>query len=244
MNILVCSNAWEFSDKIPSRRSNARPKSRRLLRFEGLERRDLLSGVAPAEATGSAQVAPATAAAPSSTVSVKGFGAKGDGVTNDQPAIQAAIESLAATGGTVYVPAGDYRLGDSIVIDHDNITLTGQGASSVLRLMDGVQQTGIILPHNYSGSVNLDPALLVHPVTISHLTIDGNHNPVINYGDGPDYFGIMVRQAQDVTLSGLIVRDWASDGISVGNGGDPVDHLTVENCLITGIHRNGIHIDR
>src|SRR6202171_1684931 len=114
MNILVCSNAWEFSDKIPSRRSNARPKSRRLLRFEGLERRDLLSGVAPAEATGSAQVAPATAAAPSSTVSVKGFGAKGDGVTNDQPAIQAAIESLAATGGTVYVPAGDYRLRGSI----------------------------------------------------------------------------------------------------------------------------------
>src|SRR5512135_793237 len=96
-------------------------------------------------ATGSAQVAPATAAAPSSTVSVKDFGAKGDGVTDDQPAIQAAIESLAKTGGTAFVPAGDYRLGDSIVIDRDNITLTGQGPASILRLGDGVEQSGIIL---------------------------------------------------------------------------------------------------
>src|ERR1700682_2367107 len=76
-------------------------------------------------ATGSAQVAPATAAAPSSTVSVKGFGAKGDGVTNDQPAIQAAIESLAATGGTVYVPAGDYRLRGSLGTHPTHTTLTG-----------------------------------------------------------------------------------------------------------------------
>ena len=37
-------NAGKFPVDIPARRSNARPKSRRLLRFEGLERRDLLSG--------------------------------------------------------------------------------------------------------------------------------------------------------------------------------------------------------
>ena len=44
MNIIQYYNTENFSDKIPTRRSNARPKSRRLLRFEGLERRDLLSG--------------------------------------------------------------------------------------------------------------------------------------------------------------------------------------------------------
>ncbi|MBV8384377.1 MAG: DUF4082 domain-containing protein, partial [Planctomycetaceae bacterium] len=44
-----------------------------------------------------------TAAAPSSTVSVKDFGAKGDGVTDDAPAIQAAVDSLPASGGTVFV---------------------------------------------------------------------------------------------------------------------------------------------
>lgn len=41
-------------------------------------------------------------------VSVKDFGAVGDGVTNDTAAIQTAIDSLPASGGTVYVPAGTY----------------------------------------------------------------------------------------------------------------------------------------
>lgn len=197
-------------------------------------------------ATGSAQVAPATAAAPSSTVSVKDFGAKGDGVTDDAPAIQAAVDSLPTSGGTVFVPAGDYRLGDSIVIGHDNITLTGQGASSVLRLVDGVVESGIILPAHYSSTVTLDPTLIVHHVTISNLVLDGNHNPNVYYdvpGHPPDYFGVFVRQGSDVTLSGLIVRNWSSDGIEVGNsGGAPVDRCTIENCLISGVGRSGIAI--
>ena len=41
-------------------------------------------------------------------VSVKDFGAVGDGVTNDRVAINNAIASLSATGGTVFFPAGTY----------------------------------------------------------------------------------------------------------------------------------------
>ena len=41
------------------------------------------------------------------TVSVRDFGAVGDGVTLDTAAIQAAIDQSAAMqGGTVYLPAG------------------------------------------------------------------------------------------------------------------------------------------
>jgi hypothetical protein len=42
--------------------------------------------------------------------SVKDFGAVGDGVADDTSAFQAAITSLPATGGTVYVPSGTYYL--------------------------------------------------------------------------------------------------------------------------------------
>jgi len=67
-------------------------------------------------------------------VNVLDFGAKGDGTTDDTAAIQAAINSLATTssasatgGGTVYIPAGKFRITSTIKIGH-NITLLGNGA--------------------------------------------------------------------------------------------------------------------
>lgn len=61
----------------------------------------------------SAQESPVTATSQSggnaSTYDVRGFGAKGDGTTVDTPAINRAIEAVAAAGGgTVHVPAGTY----------------------------------------------------------------------------------------------------------------------------------------
>lgn len=48
------------------------------------------------------------------TVSVKDFGATGDGVTDDTAAIQAAIDALGSGGGTLRFPRGRY-----LVTDHD-----------------------------------------------------------------------------------------------------------------------------
>ena len=42
--------------------------------------------------------------------SVKDFGATGDGSTDDRAAIQAAITAAQATGGTVYIPEGEYKI--------------------------------------------------------------------------------------------------------------------------------------
>jgi polygalacturonase len=65
-------------------------------------------------------------------LSVKDFGAVGNGTTNDSAAFQAAIDALPATGGGVFVPPGTYLLSSTVVVNKNNVSIIGQGRSSVL----------------------------------------------------------------------------------------------------------------
>lgn len=62
---------------------------------------------------------------------VRDFGAKGDSVTDDTAAIQAAVDSL-HNGGMVYFPPGIY-LTNGVVVKKDYIRLVGVGRASILR---------------------------------------------------------------------------------------------------------------
>jgi len=61
-------------------------------------------------------------------VSVKDFGAVGDGVADDTAAIQAAVNAAkAAGGGTVHIPAGTYVTTSTITIDGSGVQIRGDG---------------------------------------------------------------------------------------------------------------------
>ena len=66
-------------------------------------------------------------------VSVKDFGATGDGSTDDTAAIQAAIDSL-TLGGMVFFPIGIYVVSSTITVDTSLIQLVGTGDSSIIRI--------------------------------------------------------------------------------------------------------------
>lgn len=70
---------------------------------------------------------------------VKKFGAVGDGVADDAPAIQKAIDAAQVKGGCVYFPAGDYRIKKTLLIGGNTsslptnwLTLRGEGGGSKL----------------------------------------------------------------------------------------------------------------
>jgi parallel beta-helix repeat protein len=94
------------------------------------------------------------------------FGAKGDNVANDRPAIQAAITAcIAAGGGMVFFPAGSYLLGDvtPLSIVASKVTLRGanSGAVSLVKTLAG----NMVEIGNGVSSCN--------DTTIEHMGFDG-----------------------------------------------------------------------
>lgn len=116
------------------------------------------------------------------------FGAKVNGTTDDSAAIQLAIDTAAAAGGgTVYLPAGTYKLSTQNVDStdgfqqgyniqlKDNIHLMGAGRGRTI-LQSGVADANIIY---CSRKTN---------VSVSHLTTDGAG--VSNNSDGVKMLGV------------------------------------------------------
>jgi hypothetical protein len=103
-------------------------------------------------------------------VSVKAYGATGDGTTNDTAAIQAAIDYVyGAGGGTVYFPPGTYRV-TSIIRNWTNpitVNIKGSGKRSTVLRKFGSDATPVL---DFSGI-----ASMLEPYSeISDLEIDGN----------------------------------------------------------------------
>ena len=85
---------------------------------------------------------------------VTNFGAAGDGETNDQPAVAAAIASLGGTPGIVYLPVGTYLLQAPISVPSgtilsgespDNTRLRFDFVSHAIRIYGGVTGSWIAL---------------------------------------------------------------------------------------------------
>jgi hypothetical protein len=63
-------------------------------------------------------------------VSVKDFGAVGDGVANDTVVIQAAINSL-STGGTLTFPPGNYKCNSGLTVSANDVILVFEGGAKL-----------------------------------------------------------------------------------------------------------------
>src|SRR5204862_1398021 len=69
---------------------------------------------------------------PAKVINVAKFGTKGDGVTSDRKAIQAAIDS-AKPGNSLYFPPGTYLLEEPVFVRQSQLTFWGEGSKSVLK---------------------------------------------------------------------------------------------------------------
>jgi len=114
-------------------------------------------------------------------VSVKDFGAVGDGTTNDTVAIQAAIDSLAA-GGVIYFPPGTYRVARNIgtndrwgiKVTGSNITLLGHGAT-LRRFNTDISTYALAYPILLVGTPDSNVASATQNCEVIGLTFTGEN---------------------------------------------------------------------
>ena len=83
------------------------------------------------------------------TVSVKDFGAVGDGVADDTAAIQAAID--ASAGRTLLLSAGTYKITTSLLIT-DNLKLCGEGINRTFINLVAATQIPVVKIYTTAGS--------------------------------------------------------------------------------------------
>lgn len=72
------------------------------------------------------ELVPAPIAPPAGAVSVRDFGARGDGVADDTRALLQGVAAVTAKGGTVWLPPGDYKVTGDIVVP-SGVTIRGAG---------------------------------------------------------------------------------------------------------------------
>ena len=85
-----------------------------------------------------------SASAFAATVSVKNFGAAGDGKTDDTKAFKDALQSVAADGGIVNVPAGKYCLRGNLSVPA-GVTLQGEWNSAPIVLKGENEPSNTVL---------------------------------------------------------------------------------------------------
>lgn len=187
-------------------------------------------------------------------VNVKDFGAKGDGVTDDTAAIQAAASK--AEGKSLYIPSGRYLLSSASVLLPSNVHVFGDGPDSCL-----------IQPNYYSYSGSWDRAAAVdwnvfqmqpgtENVLIEKLGLRGPFystdyasNPVQNFPysngilcRGRDYQDRksipLERESRNIRIEKVSIEGFAEDGIQLDN----VTDGWVTNCDIKRCGRGGVRV--
>jgi len=186
----------------------------------------------PGVGTGTAAFSRYVSARLQDIVTVKDFGAVGDGVADDTVAIQAALNSGA---GAVYIPSGNYLV--SSLSAKSNTIIYGNGNSSVLTATG----TGnILVITGVSGGTRITN------VQVRNIKFQGLNNMAA----GPLGCGVIVLHAQNITVDQCYFDSFGPGAGDASSGGaalcfyvNCIDVTASNNTVVNGTgYLNGTDI--
>ncbi len=174
-------------------------------------------------------------------LNIRDFGAAGDGRTDDTAALTAAMDAAAKENGTVYFPAGNYRIRPVRVPGH--ITLLGNSAWGYGNRKD--ENGGLRDPQTMGNTVisaacGGAPALFdmdgVCGTRMIGLTLDGQNLGECMHGVYSRHRGT----EQNICFEDCRITSFTGSGLKL----DWVWVFAVRRCLIAGNGQYGIDLDR
>jgi hypothetical protein len=180
------------------------------------------------------------------TVSVKDFGAVGDGVVDDTAAIQAAIDCVAVYGGAINFVAGVYNVSAPLILD-SNISIIGQGTPTLKSTVAGSHIfSGVSLTTVSISGITFEGTGSITPPTISVggaassstalVTFVGSTDVNISQCEFSDFYnGITVIDCLRIYIQNNYIHNWYIYGI-LGSGSDEFvfESNSIVGCDFTG----------
>ncbi|GLQ51925.1 right-handed parallel beta-helix repeat-containing protein [Dyella flava] len=168
-------------------------------------------------------------------INVRDKGAKGDGSHDDTAAIQAAIDALPASGGTVTIPSGTYMI--------DATRAINLRSNMLLQMAPDAQLTAI--PNNLQ-RYHVIKVWQVSNVRITGGRIVGERNGHLGAG-GEWGYGLNIEASNQVSVSDMHISDCWGDGIWVGALGPnfhavPATQVMIDRVVSTNNRRQGMSI--
>lgn len=187
-----------------------------------------------------------------STINAKSFGATGNGSTDDTAALQAAL--TAATGGTLYLPKGNYRVSSGLTVPN-RTRIVGDGPTNTLiNYRTALTTANQLFDFDNVDNIHLEDIGLNCETgaggrTTTAVLAQGDGGSVTEmllrrvYITGFQQYGVRINTATYYThLDGCRILSCSN---SVANGGDgltnaiavsigsPVNALRITNCRIS-----------
>jgi hypothetical protein len=175
-------------------------------------------------------------------VSVKDFGAVGDGAADDSIPIQNAIN--AAAGRPVFIPAGTYRLNSQL----NWVTTSSQVFTPGLNLIgEGPDKTILDTRVSSGSAINIDTSTTLK----FQLYVSIAGMKITTLGAPSAARGVTLRRAYNVSLKDVWVTGLSGDGIQItmnegdadGSNNVELNQCRIENCAgwgfdvdVTGSH--------
>lgn len=182
------------------------------------------------------------------TVNVRDYGAVGDGVTDDTPAILQAIAEL-RDGDTLYIPVGNYLIReygdrDILLISDKNDLKVVMDEGAILRL-DTVEDGALPLGNRH----HVFHFYRCYDLTVTGGTIIGDRLNYTGTAHVEQGYGIRLSDCRGVTVQNVEIAYFRGDGIMIFSRDTDENgfrqrcyDITIDRCHIYGCFRNGITV--